>query len=101
MWIMSQIHYPESMYDANIQGTMLVEFVINKDGKLTDIRIIKELHKDASKHVADILSKSPLWSPGMNDGKAVDIKFMMPLNFRLSDGSASGAKVAAAASREG
>lgn len=101
MWMMSQIHYPKSMYDANIQGTMLVEFVINREGKLTDIRIINELHKDASKLVADILSKSPLWSPGMNDGKAVDIKFMMPLNFRLSDGSASGAKVAAAASREG
>lgn len=84
-WVMSQIHYPESMVKGNIQGQMLVSFVINKDGKLTDFQIVKELHKDASEQVAGIFSKSPLWTPGMDNGKAVSVKFLLPLDFRLSD----------------
>ncbi len=83
-WVMSQIHYPESMVKGKIQGRMLVEFVINKEGKLTDFHVIKELHKDASEQVADVLSKSPLWTPGQNNGKAVSMKFILPLDFRLS-----------------
>ena len=83
-WVMSQIHYPESMVKGKIQGRMLVEFVINKEGKLTDFHVIKELHKDASEQVADVLSKSPLWTPGQNNGKAVSVKFLLPLDFRLS-----------------
>lgn len=83
-WVMSQIHYPESMIKGKIQGRMLVEFVINKEGKLTDFHVIKELHKDASEQVADVLSKSPLWTPGQNNGKAVSVKFILPLDFRLS-----------------
>ena len=81
---MSQIHYPESMVKGKIQGRMLVEFVINKEGKLTDFHVIKELHKDASEQIADVLSKSPLWTPGQNNGKAVSMKFILPLDFRLS-----------------
>ena len=83
-WVMSQIHYPESMVKGKIQGRMLVEFVINKEGKLTDFHVIKELHKDASEQIADVLSKSPLWTPGQNNGKAVSMKFILPLDFRLS-----------------
>ena len=92
-WVMSQIHYPESMVKGKIQGRMLVEFVINKEGKLTDFHVIKELHKDASEQVADVLSKSPLWTPGQNNGKAVSVKFLLPLDFRLSPPPASDEKV--------
>lgn len=84
-WVMSQINYPESMIKGKIQGQMLVSFVINKDGKLTDFNVVKELHKDASEQVADIFSKSPMWTPGRSNGKAVSVKFMLPLDFRLTD----------------
>ncbi len=84
-WVMNKIKHPASTSASinNIQGTLLVSFIINQDGKLINAKVEKGLHEDLDKMVLDIIKESPQWTPGRDKGKLVGVSFKLPIRFML------------------
>lgn len=64
------------------EGTILVRFVIHKDGSITDINIIEGLNKELDEKAIELISKMPKWNPGQQDGNNVNVAFNLPIRVR-------------------
>ena len=82
-WVTKQIQYPEIAKKHNITGRVLLTFVIERDGSLTNIRVLQSPDSSLSDEVIRVLKSSPKWTPGMQRGEVVRVKYTMPVDFRL------------------
>ena len=82
-WVMGQIRYPQIAQENNITGRVMVTFVIERDGKLTNIKVLQTPDSSLSDEAVRVLRTSPKWTPGMQRGEAVRVKYTMPVDFRL------------------
>lgn len=82
-WVSSRIQYPEVAKAAQIGGRVVAEFVIEKDGSLTNIVILQQPDRSLGDEVIRLLKSSPKWKPGMQRKQAVRVKYTMPIEFRL------------------
>jgi len=78
-YVLSQFKKPAS---AKATGRLLVQFNINENGKVTDIKILRSLGADIDNEIIKILKNSPNWTPAKKDGKAVKQQFVMPVNIK-------------------
>jgi len=83
-YLQNNLRYPEAAIDQNIQGTILVEFVVNEDGSVTDVTPLKELGGGCTQEAVRVIKSMPKWNPGKNNGKAVKVYYKVPVTFRLS-----------------
>jgi protein TonB len=67
------------------QGRVIVSFFIEKDGRLTGFKVERNLGKEFDAEAIRVLKKSPKWIPAMKNGKAVRLKYAVPINFTLSE----------------
>ena len=88
-YMAKSIHYPKEAKDKNIQGRVIASFVVEKDGKLTDIKVLRDIGGDCGIEAVRVLSKSPKWKPGIQNGKKVRVSYTMPINFTLEGKSKS------------
>ncbi|MGI4022059.1 MAG: TonB family protein [Janthinobacterium lividum] len=77
------IHYPSGAKERNIQGRVILSFVIEKDGSVTDIKILKNVSYDIDAEAYRVLSQSPKWNPGIQHGIPVRVAYTTPINFTL------------------
>lgn len=82
-FISENLKYPTNAQAENIQGRVVVKFIINKEGKVINPEIIKGLSPECDEEVLKIIKLMPNWTPGMQDGKNVDVYFNLPIVFRL------------------
>lgn len=82
-WIYKNLTYPQKAIDNQIQGTVYISFVVNRDGSVSDIEIIRGVHPLLDNETARVISSSPPWEPGKQWGKPVRVKFIFPLSFKL------------------
>jgi TonB family protein len=82
-FIQSHIVYPEAAKKAGIQGNVYATFVVEKDGSLTNIRILKGISGGCNEEVIRIVKAMPKWSPGKLHGKPVRVQFNLPVKFTL------------------
>lgn len=82
-FISKNIVYPKSAREKGIQGTVLVEFVVEKDGKLSNIKVIRSADPALDAEAVRVISKMPKWKPGTQRGKKVRSTFRLPINFQL------------------
>jgi hypothetical protein len=75
-YVMQHFRLPE---DEDISGKIIVSFVVEIDGSLSDIHIIKDLGYGTGKQIIDILKKSPKWKPGIQNGKPVRVMYNLPI----------------------
>lgn len=75
--------YPQEAQDSSIQGTVYVSFVVEKDGSLSDIKIIRGVCPSLNAEALRVMKMMPKWNPGKQRGKPVRVKFNMPIAFRL------------------
>lgn len=66
----------------NINGKIIVQFVVEKDGTLSNIKVIRDIGLASAKEAIRILKRSPKWIPGEQDGKAVRVQFTLPISIR-------------------
>ena len=66
-----------------VNGKVVVQFVVNKNGSVSDIKILEPLDPDCDKEVVRVLSMMPKWKPGKQRGKAVRVKYTVPVTFKL------------------
>jgi len=82
-FIYMNIKYPPSSRKKDIQGEAKVQFVINKDGSITDIKVLRGVAKDIKEELVSIINRMPKWRPGMQDGEPVRVQFILPVRFQL------------------
>jgi protein TonB len=82
-FLASNLRYPNSVIENDIQGKVVVKFVINEDGTISDIAVIKSVDPALDAEAIRIVSKFPKWQPGMYDDKPVKVSFTLPIVFNL------------------
>lgn len=82
-WITSNIKYPKEAMEANITGKVFVQFVIEKDGSVTNARIAKGVSAQLDTEALRIVNDMPKWIPGKQRGKAVRVAYTLPISFSL------------------
>ena len=81
--IQQNIKYPEEAKEQEIQGRVIVQFTIEKDGSVTDVKVVKSVHPLVDEQVVRAISAMPAWKPGMHEGKPVRVSYSVPFRFRL------------------
>ncbi|MBF9252821.1 TonB family protein [Pontibacter sp. 172403-2] len=82
----SNIRYPQEAQDAGLEGLVVLSFVVEKDGTLQDIEILKKLGGGTDKEAARVVKlMDGLWTPGEQDGKLVAVRYTLPIRFALSE----------------
>ena len=82
-WIANHIEYPQSALDNNIQGKVVLRFVVEKDGSIGDIVVARKVDPALDKEAVRVLKSMPKWKPGKQRGKAVRSYFTLPIAFVL------------------
>ncbi len=82
--IYSNIKYPKEARDAGIEGMVVVSFIIEKDGSLSDAQIVRSIEKHCDAEVLRVVGAMPKWVPGEQDGQPVRVKFNLPVRFKLA-----------------
>lgn len=83
LWVMNRIDYPRTALDAGIEGRVTVTFIIEHDGSVSSINVLQSPDASLTDEAVRIISQSPKWSPGMQKGKPVRIRYTMPVDFRI------------------
>lgn len=83
-WLGTNVRYPETAQINNVQGRVVVKFVVEKDGSIAQVQVVKGVDKDLDKEAVRVVSKMPKWSPGKKDGVPVRTYFSLPVTFRLT-----------------
>ena len=84
LFLRNNIKYPEIAHEKGTQGRVIVQFVIRKDGSISDIKTINSVDPYLDKEAERVISCMPKWIPGKQRGKAVSVKFTIPIMFRLN-----------------
>jgi protein TonB len=84
-FLQKNIHYPTIAKENNIQGKVYVQFIVERDGSLTDISVVREPGSGTGDEAVRVLKMSPHWKPGIQNGKPVRVQYTIPVNFTLGD----------------
>ena len=82
-YLRKNIKYPAICRENNIQGRVIVTFIVNKDGTITEPEVVKSVNPSLDKEALRVISQMPNWKPGYQRGKPVRVKFTVPVNFQL------------------
>jgi len=85
-FIVDNTHLPKCTTAAGVEGQSLVEFVVEKDGTLSDFKIVRSLHPDCDSEAIRVLKTMPRWKPGKERGKPIRVKYTVPVQFKRTFG---------------
>jgi protein TonB len=77
------IKYPVIAQENGIQGRVICQFVVNRDGSIVDVEVVRSVDPSLDKEAIRVIKAMPNWAPGKQRGKAVRVKYTLPVNFRL------------------
>ena len=84
--------YPKEAFDAKQEGRVIAQFVVEKDGCITDAHIVKSVSPALDAEALRIVKAMPNWTPGRQNGKPVRVKYTVPISFKLTGGETNKAK---------
>jgi protein TonB len=79
------LRYPNNARENQISGRVFLSFIIEKDGTLSNIKILREIGGGCEEEAIRVLKKSPAWSSGIQNGRKVRVQYTMPINFQLAE----------------
>lgn len=82
-WLKQHLQYPSYAQEHGIQGRVLLQFVVNADGSICDITILQSVQRDIDNEAIRVVATMPRWYPGYLNGKAVRVRFTLPVTFKL------------------
>jgi protein TonB len=82
-YIGKNIRYPDEARRKNIQGKVFIGFVVEKDGSLSDIKILRSASPDLDAEAIRLLKNCPHWKPGVQNGRPVRVAYAMPIVFQI------------------
>ena len=84
-WLGKNVKYPVIAQENNIQGRVTVQFVIERDGSITDVKVVRGVDASLDKEAVRVVQSMPKWKPGKQRGKPVRVAYTLPINFQLSN----------------
>lgn len=88
-FLMTNMRYPKAARDNNVQGRVIVTFVVEKDGSLSNMKVVRGIGSGCDEEAVRVLSISPAWKPGIQNGKLVKVQYSVPISFTLADGKSA------------
>ena len=85
LWLMNNTQYPEAALQAGVQGKVIVSFIVDVDGSVTDCSIFQSLSPSCDEEALRVVKSMPKWKPGMYEGQPVRVSFMLPINFQFPE----------------
>lgn len=82
-WVQSNVRYPQIALENGIQGNVVIKFVVEKDGKLSNIQVLQSPDKTLSDAAVAVLQRSPKWKPGKQRNKPVRVTYTLPVSFKI------------------
>ena len=82
-YLKDNIKYPKAAQDKKVQGRVIVQFVVEKDGTPTEFNVVRSVDPDLDAEALRVLGGMPKWKPGMQKGQVVRVKYTVPVAFRL------------------
>ena len=82
-WLAKNTRYPMIAQENGIQGRVFVQFVIEKDGSISNVKVLRPVDPSLDKEAVRVVSSMPKWKPGKQRGKAVRVSYTVPINFQL------------------
>ena len=83
-YLQKNLRYPAIARENNVQGRVVLTFVVERDGSLTDIKVLRPLGSGTDEEAIRVLKSSPKWSPGIQNGRPVRVQYSIPINFALA-----------------
>ena len=82
-WVNEKLKYPDSAKEAGLQGRVVLQFTVEKDGSVTDVKVLRGVDPILDNEALRIVSQSPKWNPGTIDGKPVRVTYVFPVVYQL------------------
>lgn len=82
-YLQKNVKYPADAEKKKVEGRVLVTFVVNTDGSITDIEVVRKTFPSLDAEAVRVISGMPRWKPGEQKGQKVRVKYTVPLTFRL------------------
>lgn len=82
-YLSSHIQYPQNAADNNVQGKVIVQFVVTKTGKVGDVKVVRSVDKDLDREAVRVCRSLPNFVPGRHNGQPVNVWYTVPVNFKL------------------
>lgn len=82
-YVGSKLKYPSQATRMGVEGKVFVEFVINRDGTIVDVRVVRGIGAGCDEEAVRVVQSSPPWNPGKQRGKPVRQKYTLPIQFKL------------------
>ena len=82
-WLRKNLRYPARCAEMGIGGKVFIEFVVEKDGSISSINVVRSADQDLSQEAIRVVKAMPKWIPGMQRDKAVRVRFTIPITFQL------------------
>ena len=83
LWLSKNIKYPLIAQENNIQGRVVCQFVVNSDGKIVDVQVVRGVEASLDAEAVRVIKSMPAWTPGRQGGKNVRVKYTLPIRFKL------------------
>lgn len=83
-YLNSNIKYPVIAEENGIQGRVVVQFVVGKDGSISNVHVVKSVDPSLDKEAVRVVKNMPKWIPGKQNGQSVTVRYTLPVTFRLS-----------------
>ena len=83
-YISTNVKYPKEAFEKGIQGRVVVQFVVEKDGSINEVKVVKKVNEHLDAEAIRVVNAMPKWKPGKQKGEPVRVKFTLPVTFRLS-----------------
>ena len=82
-WLGDNIVYPAAASEEGVQGKVTVQFIVEKDGRITGVHVVRGTHPALAAEAKRVVAKMPKWTPGRNYGQPVRVTYNLPVTFRL------------------
>lgn len=82
-WVNSRLEYPEIAKENGIQGRVTLQFTVNTDGSVSDVKVLRGVDSSLDREAVRVVSSSPKWKPGMQRDKPVRVTYTFPVIFQL------------------
>ncbi|MBQ7420632.1 MAG: energy transducer TonB [Prevotella sp.] len=82
-WLSQNLTYPAVAAENGIEGRVIVNFVVEKDGSISNVQVVRSVDPALDREAVSVVKRMPKWNPGMNNGQPARVKFTLPVTFKL------------------
>ena len=82
-YLAQNVRYPQEAQKAGVQGRVVVTFIVEKDGTISNAKVVRKISEELDAEALRVVNTMPKWQPGMQNGKAVAVKYTIPITFSL------------------